>query len=115
MLPSVLLETIVRRRMSGKLLSPFLDALFSVVTGWLCDLTFLIISERTLVVVELKAWKMTAVLDSLINIELTVRLAKLRDSMLQMRLFASLQALLRTEVDATLRDTVSAMTPLSRI
>jgi hypothetical protein len=35
--------------------------------------------------------------------------------MLQMRLFASLQALLQTEVDATLRDTVRAMTPLSRI
>lgn len=85
--------------MSGKLLSPFLVALFSVVTGWLCDLTFLITSERTLVVLELKARPMTDVLDSLTNIELTVRLAKLRDSILQVLcLPASLQALLQTEV-----------------
>ena len=97
MLPSALLETIFRRRMSGKLLSPFLDALFSVVTGWLCDLTFLITSERILAVLDLKAWQMTVILDSLINIELTVRLAKLLDSILQMCLFASLQTLLQIE------------------
>jgi hypothetical protein len=89
MLLSALLETIVRRRMSGKLLSPFLVALFSVVTGWLCDLTFLIMSERTLIVFELKARQMTVVLDSLINRELTVRLAKLRGNMIQVRLLAS--------------------------